>query len=170
MDRLYSAETDAWCTDSPVTGWKVKHSWNVVRMITCPQAHHLSDTFPLGNHLERVKSSNEFYYSKVFFTSFLPRLKPFTNVKSQVWPHPKFITLSKLVFWQKYTHAQKKKKKHWRAARGIQNTVTLQREIEKFDTTMLKIPEPITKTSACLEIPQYQNSRPQLHKYRMKIC
>ena len=62
------------------------------------------------------------------------------------------------------------KKKHWRAARGIRNTVTLQREIEKFDTTMLKIPEPITKTSACLEIPQYQNSRPQLHKYRMKIC
>ena len=64
----------------------------------------------------------------------------------------------------------RKKKKHRRAARGIRNTVTLQREIEKFDTTMLKIPEPITKTSACLEIPQYQNSRPQLHKYRMKIC
>ena len=67
---------NAWCTDSHVTGWKIKHSWNVVRIITCPQAHHLSDTFLLGNHLERVKSSNEFYYSKVFLTSFLPRLKP----------------------------------------------------------------------------------------------
>ena len=41
----------------------------------CPQAHHLSDTFLLGNHLERVKSSNEFYYSKVF-------LHPFYHGKS----------------------------------------------------------------------------------------
>ena len=35
---------------------------------------------------------------------------------------------------------------------------------------MLRIAEPSTKTSACFEIPQYQNSRPQLHKYGMKIC
>ena len=61
---------NAWCTDSNVTTWKIKHSWNVVRIITCPQAHHLSDTFLLGNHLERVKSSNEFYYSKVFYILF----------------------------------------------------------------------------------------------------
>ena len=39
-------------------------------MITCRQAHHLSDTFLLGNHLERVKSSNEFYYSKFFYILF----------------------------------------------------------------------------------------------------
>ena len=39
-------------------------------IITCPQAHHLSDTFLLGNHLERVKSTNEFYYSKVFLHPF----------------------------------------------------------------------------------------------------
>ena len=64
----------------------------------------------------------------------------------------------------------RKKKKDRRAARGIPNTVTLQREIEKFDTIMQKIAEPITKTSTFLEIPQYQNSRPQLYKYRMKIC
>ena len=49
---------------------KKKHSWNVVRIITSPQAHHLSDTFLLGNHLERVKSTNEFYYSKVFLHPF----------------------------------------------------------------------------------------------------
>ena len=47
-----------------------RQSWNVVRIITCPQAHHLSDTFLLGNHLERVKSTNEFYYSKVFLHPF----------------------------------------------------------------------------------------------------
>ena len=39
------------------------------------QAHHLSDTFLLGNHLERVQSTNEFYYSEVF-------LHPFTTVKA----------------------------------------------------------------------------------------
>ena len=39
-------------------------------MITCPQAHHLSDTFLWRNHLERVKSSNGFYYSKVFYILF----------------------------------------------------------------------------------------------------
>ena len=61
------------------------------------------------------------------------------------------------------------KKKDWRAARGIPNIVKPQRKIEKFDTTVQKIVEPITENSACLEIPQYQNSKPQLHKYHMKI-
>ena len=53
--------------------------------------------------------------------------------------------------------------------RGIPNSVTPQRKIDKFSKTMLKITEPKTKNSACLVMPQYQNSRPQLHKYRMKI-
>ena len=35
----------------------------------------MSDTFLLGNHLEHVKSTNEFYYSEVF-------LHPFTTVKA----------------------------------------------------------------------------------------
>ena len=39
----------------------------------------------------------------------------------------------------------------------------------KFGKTMLKITEPKTKNSASLVMPQRQNSRPQLHKYRMKI-
>ena len=43
--QLFSV--NAWCIDSHVTGWKIKRSWNVVRIITCPQAHHLSDTFLL---------------------------------------------------------------------------------------------------------------------------
>ena len=62
------------------------------------------------------------------------------------------------------------KKKDWRAAKGLPNTVKSQRKIEQFDTSILKIVEPITENSACLEIPQYQNSRPQLQKYRLKIC
>ena len=62
------------------------------------------------------------------------------------------------------------KKRDCRGAWGIQNTVTLQREIDKFDKTMLKIAEPITKNSTCLEIPHYQKTGPQLHNYRMKIC
>ena len=53
--------------------------------------------------------------------------------------------------------------------RGIPNSVKLQRKIDKFNKTVLKITEPKTKNSACLLMPQYQNSRPQLHKYRMKI-
>ena len=53
--------------------------------------------------------------------------------------------------------------------RGIPNSVTPQRKIDKFSKTMLKITEPKTKNSACLLMPQYQNSRPQLHKYRTKI-
>ena len=30
----------------------------------------MSDTFLLGNHLERVKSTNEFYYVKFFYILF----------------------------------------------------------------------------------------------------
>ena len=54
-------------------------------------------------------------------------------------------------------------KKDWRAAWGIRNTVREQRKIEKFDTSMLKIACQSQKNSVCLEIPQYQNSRPQVH-------
>ena len=53
--------------------------------------------------------------------------------------------------------------------RGIPNSVTPQRKIDKFSKTMLNITEPKTKNSACLLMPQYQNSRPQLDKYRTKI-
>ena len=53
------------------------------------------------------------------------------------------ITLSKPVLKQKYTHSPPKK--DLRAVRGIRNTVTLQRKIEKFDTAMLKIAKPLKK-------------------------
>ena len=79
---------------------------------------------------------------------------------------PRYNTIKAGLVAEVYAYA----KKDWRESRGIPNIVKPQRKIEKVDTTMLKIAEPFTKNSACLEIPQYQNSRPQLRKYRMKIC
>ena len=60
---------------------KNKTFMDVVRIITSPQAPHLSDTFLLGNHLERVKSNNEFYYGKVFFYILFTTVKAFYQRK-----------------------------------------------------------------------------------------
>ena len=90
----------------------------------------------------------------------------------KVWTFltPQLVTVSHYQSRSCSSSIRMRKKKDWRAAKGLPNTVKSQRKIEQFDTSILKIVEPITENSACLEIPQYQNSRPQLQTYRMKIC
>ena len=69
-----------------------------------------------------------------------------------------------------YAYAKKKKKIKERPGPGIPNSVTQQKKNRQFRQNHAKNRQSQNISFARLEIPQYQNSRPQLHKYRMKIC
>ena len=67
---------NAWCIDSHITRWKIKHSWNVVRTITCPQAHWVTHFCweTIWNVLSQVMS---FTIVKFFFILFYTTVKAF---------------------------------------------------------------------------------------------